>query len=133
MKQFKKILLIVGFLCGVGHVFAQGRHLSGDPTRKKFDQLLKETNLQFTFPSGFSVIPPVDNDDFSYDFAMELPGHDFEVWIQVQSARQNWFSYEKARHDNTQKELANPDSMYVDMSRATAAALSGDNGDNNIL
>ena len=133
MKQFRKILLIVGFLCGVSDVLAQNRHLPVDPARKKFEQLLKETNLQFIFPSGFNVIPPVDNDDFSYDFAMELPGHDFMVWIQVKSERQNWFSYEKARHDHTQKELANPDSMYVDMSRANATALSGDNGDNNIL
>jgi hypothetical protein len=126
MKQFKKILLIVVFLCGVANVFAQGKHISETPARKKFNQLLKETNLQFAFPSGFREIAPVDNDDFSYDYAMELPGRDFEVWIQVKSQRQNWISYDRARYDKTQKELANPDSMYVDMSKADATALSGD-------
>lgn len=133
MKQFKKILLIAGFLCGVINSFAQGVHLSENSTRKKFGQLLKETNLQFSFPAGFRKIPPVDNDDFSYDFAMELPGRCLEVWIQVKPQKQNWASYVKAKQENSRHAVANPDSMYVDMSKAHAIALSGDNGDNNIL
>lgn len=127
MKQFKKILLIVMLLCGVVNVFAQGRHLSEDPDHKKFDQLLKETNLQFAFPAGFRTITPVDNEDFSYDFAMELPRHDFEVWLQIKPQRQNWVSYQKALYEKPHREVANPDSMYMDMSKANAKALSADN------
>jgi hypothetical protein len=126
MKQFKKILLIVVFLCGVINVFAQSKQAPVKPDRKKFYQLLKEANLKFTYPPGFREIAPVDNDDFAYDFAMELPDHDFEVWIQVKSQRQNWFSYDRARNDKSQRQVANPDSMYVEMSKADASALSAD-------
>lgn len=127
MKQFKKILLIVILLCCVSCVLAQGKHLPQSPYDKKFDQLLKQTNLRFIFPGGFKEVEPIDNEDFSYDFAMELPGHDLEVWLQIKPQRQNWLSYEKARQENTLRAVANPDSMYVDMSKANAIALSADN------
>ena len=127
MKQFKQILLIVVFLCGANNVFAQSKLLPLTPDQKKFYQLLKEANLAFTFPSGFKQITPVDNEDFSYDFAMMLPNRDFEVWLQIKPQKQNWISYEKAKQDNPQRAVANPDSMYVDMSKADAAALSADN------
>jgi hypothetical protein len=127
MKQFKQILLTVITLCCVGYALAQVKRLHEYPDNKKFYQLLKQTNLKFTYPAGFRQITPVDDEDFSYDFAMELPGKDFEVWLQVKPQRQNWISYEKARRDNTQKAVANPDSMYVDISRADAIALSADN------
>ncbi len=127
MKQFKQILLSMMLLCCVHHAFAQAKRAPQNPDHKKFYQLLKEANLKFSYPAGFREIPPVDNEDFSYDFAMQLPDKDFEVWLQVKSQRQNWASYENAMRDNSHKELANPDSMYVDMSKADATTLSADN------
>lgn len=126
MKQFKKILLIVVILCCAGNIFAQGKRIPAVSAHKKFYQLLKEANLEFVFPAGFKEIPPVDNEDFAYDFAMELPGHDFEVWLQVKPQKQNWISYQKAKERDEQHTLTNPDSIYAYMSRADAMALSAD-------
>ena len=125
VKQFKQILLTAVFLCGILPAIAQPKHRITANDHKGFYQLLKEANLKFTFPPGFKEIKAVNNEDYSFDFAMELPGKDFEMWLQVKSQKQNWTSYIKAQTDN-KTPLANPDSMYVDMGEATAKTLSGD-------
>lgn len=92
---------------------------------KDFYQLLKDANLTFKPPPGCKEISPVNNDYFSFDYAMDIPGKDFEMWLQVKSQRQNWISYEHSQY-NKGKELANPDSMYKDISQAIAISLAGD-------
>ena len=113
-------------LCFTARAFAQHNKTYVNPKHKDFYELLKETNLKFTYPPGFREIPPVDNEDYSYDFAMELPGHDFEVWLKIKPGIQNWKSYELALH-NKDFELANPDSLYTDIGKADAMTLSVDN------
>jgi len=125
VKQFKQILLTAMSLCCIVSAIAQTRHPTIISKHKDFNQLLKEADLKLTFPIGFKEIEAVNDEDFSFDFAMELPGKDFEMWLQVKSQKQNWTSYEHAQYDK-KTELANPDSMYIDMSRADAIALTDD-------
>ena len=122
----RQLVGIVMLLCFAVPVIAQPKAVRPTTQRKDFYQLVKEANLNFTFPTGFREIKAVNNEDFSFDYAMEVPGKNFEMWLQVRSQKQNWISYEKASGDK-RTELANPDSMYIDMSKATATALSGDN------
>jgi hypothetical protein len=117
-------------LCFAIPAIAQRKPALVTSQRKDFYQLIKEANLNFTFPAGFREIKAVDNEDYSFDYAMEVPGKNFEMWLQVKSQKQNWISYEKASGDK-KTELANPDSMYIDLSKATARALSG--GDNYLV
>jgi len=86
---------------------------------------LADAGLTFAYPQGFMEISAVNDEDFSFDFAMELPSQDFEVWVQVKSQKQNWTSYLHAQHDS-KAQLANPDSIYLDIGKADAIALSGD-------
>jgi hypothetical protein len=125
VKQFKKILLMVILLSRIVPAIAQNKHLPTNNGHKAFNQLLKESSLSFTFPQGFQEVKAVNNEDYSYDFAMQSADQDFEVWLQVKPGRQNWFSYLKSGHDN-QHALANPDSTYVELSGADAMALSSD-------
>jgi hypothetical protein len=118
------LLLITLLLCGVMPVFAQTKAAITSTQRNDFYQLTKEANLNFTFPPGFRQVKATNNEDYSFDYAMEAPGKKFEVWLQVRSQKQNWASYEKARA-NKNTELANPDSMYIEISKAIAITLSG--------
>ena len=125
-RSVSRLAGIVMLLCFTVSAIAQQKIARPTSQRKDFYQLVKEANLNFTFPTGFREIKAVDNEDYSFDYAMEVPGKNFEMWLQVRSQKQNWISYEKASGDK-RTELANPDSMYIDMSKATATALSGGN------
>lgn len=92
---------------------------------KEFSVLLAQASVSFTFPKGFREIAAVNNEDFSFDYAMEMPGKDFEVWFQVKSQKENWASFERSQNDSD-KQLANPDSLYLDMGKAHATAFTGD-------
>jgi hypothetical protein len=127
VKQSKPLLFIlffaIFFYCSA-HCFAQTKPLRVNSQRKDFYLLLKDANLKFTFPSGFTEIKAINNDYFSFDFALEDPKQGCEVWLTVRPQKQNWISYEKAQSDK-KTELANPDSMYVDVTKAYATELTG--------
>lgn len=89
-----------------------------------FDSILNAANVRFTPPKGFREIPALNNEDFTFDYAMDIPGQEFEVWYQVRSQKQNWASYERFKTDE-QLKLANPDSIYRDIARAHAIAFTG--------
>jgi len=136
VKQISKIILLVaGTLClGSSIVAAQTKK-----TQKKslpprpvvsapLSAFVKEANeagIEFTVPAPFKEIAAVNNENFSFDYGMVIPGQDFEVWLQVHSLKQNWASYEQVKNV-TGKTLANPDSTYLEAGRAHAAALSDD-------
>ncbi|RFZ90160.1 hypothetical protein D0C36_23250 [Mucilaginibacter conchicola] len=93
---------------------------------KAFQQLVTDANATFTFPQGFREIKAPNNEDVSFDYAMEMPGKDFEIWFQVRSLKENWAAYEKTLNDKS-TEQANPDSLYNGMGKAQATAFAGDN------
>ena len=146
VRQNKHILLQLALLFFVANGWAQVSHpnaktkvkkkpvpttlvkpaVQGSEQFKEFLQLLAQANVSFTFPKGFKEIPATNNEDFSFDYAMEMPGKDFEVWFQVKSQKENWASYERSKNDKG-RQLANPDSLYGDIGKAHAIALTGDN------
>lgn len=127
-------ILVTGLLCLV-HQFATGqhhRHHKAGPVKNsqptQLQSFLKEADdagVDFTLPASFKGIPVVNNENFSFDYAMAMPGQDFEVWLQVHSLKQNWASYEQVKNI-TGKMLANPDSTYINTVKAHARAMTDD-------
>lgn len=140
IKQINKILILAaGIICLAGFQATAQRH-KVKPTKKNIPVVTKpkqsaqlaafvkeanEAGIDFVLPANFKELPAVNNENFSFDYAMAIPGQDFEVWLQVHSLKQNWISYEQVK-SITGKTLANPDSTYLDESRAHATALSDD-------
>lgn len=91
----------------------------------EFKRLAAQADLIFTFPKGFREIKAPDDDYFSFDYAMTIPGEDFEIWFQVKSQKENWASYVKSKSD-PHVQLANPDSTYIALANAHASAFTGD-------
>lgn len=109
---------------------AQQKHKPVTPKRtsshlQDFSHLAAEANVQFTFPDGFKEIRVSEDEDSFYDYALEIPGRGFEMWVMVRPQKGEWTNYERSRSD-VNKQLANPDSLYIDISRAQASAFSGD-------
>lgn len=97
----------------------------GSPQLKNFLAILSRANITFTFPAGFKEITAPDNEDLSFDYALSLPGKDFEIWFQVKSQKENYAAYLRSLDDNATRQ-ANPDSLYLGMGTAQALALVGD-------
>ncbi|HEK19598.1 MULTISPECIES: hypothetical protein [unclassified Mucilaginibacter] len=146
MKQFKQILLTgIWMFAFVPALFAQSgkEHKASLKPRKvkfasapqnpavsqqlkNFLQLVADANATFSFPKGFKEIKAPNNEDVSFDYALEMPGKDFEIWLQVRSQKENWAAYEKTLNDKA-KQQANPDSLYYEIGKAQALAFAGDN------
>ena len=107
---------------------AANKHPIAKPISKQlkdFYVLASDAGATFIFPAGFKEITVVNDEDFSFDYAMELPGHDFEIWFQVRSQKQDWINYEHLKNDPN-KRIGNPDSLYVSIGQAQASAFTGD-------
>ena len=83
LRKFKLILFIqILILIAVTAVSQQVKHrFTGSKTTsnqlKAFYQITAEANVEFIYPEGFKEIPAINNEYFSFDYAMALPGHDF--------------------------------------------------------
>ncbi|MEO6149130.1 MAG: hypothetical protein ABIN95_02140 [Mucilaginibacter sp.] len=125
IKQFKKIVFTILLIPVMVLVFAQVKPKAPSEQFTTFKRLTAQANVIFTPQPGFREIKALNNEDFTFDYAMELPGHEFEVWYMVRSQKENWASYERALSDDKLK-LANPDSVYIDMGQAHAIAFTGE-------
>ncbi|QHS55774.1 hypothetical protein GWR56_09590 [Mucilaginibacter sp. 14171R-50] len=141
MKQFKQILLtgILLFCFAPALVVkAQQRPVKSNKAvnrpapkpvmsaqLKNFQKLASQANVSFSFPNGFRETTAPNNEDFSFDYAMELPGKDFEIWFQVKSQKENYASYLRSINDKSTRQ-ANPDSLYLGMGTAHALAFTGE-------
>jgi hypothetical protein len=140
LKLFKQILVAAVLMFSIVPAIAQiKRHAAQiKPPAKlakrasvtsrlaEFIELAADANVVFNVPKGFKEINAPDNDYFSFDYAMELPGKDFEVWLQVKSQKENWNSYLNTKNSPNTR-LANPDSTYISLAEAHAAAFTGEN------
>ncbi|WP_295667093.1 hypothetical protein [uncultured Mucilaginibacter sp.] len=126
--QFKQILFTAICLLVAASVFAQLRHNQATMIKKpvpneqksNFYHLVTQTSVVFSWPKGFAEVQAPDDEDFSFDFALELPGQDFEVWYQIKSEKEDWARFK----DNPQ--ASNPDSIYNGAGKAAAASFCGD-------
>jgi len=102
-------------------VFAQGVRLDNSQQFKAFDKALNKSGIAFTFPTGFKEIKAVNNREFNFNYALELPEKDFEIWLRVNSLKEN----KELLKDN---KLRMPvDSAYSYIIKQQAVAFSNDN------
>ncbi len=132
LRQFKQILLTAMLMLFIAPVIAQIQRAAAAPAKhpqsaeqKEFFRLVARAGVKFIYPDGFKEIKAPNNEDFSFDYGLELPGKEFEIWLQVKSEKEDWASYERAQNtSNTQ--LANPDSAYNELGKSQAKAFTGD-------
>jgi hypothetical protein len=110
----KQALLCFVLVFSMLPAIAQVKNSTSAHQFKDFNKDLTEANLTFTLPNGFKEAKPIIGEDPSFDYGIEMPGADFEIWFQVKSL--------KAKNEK----IANPDSLYAEMGRAEAAALIGE-------
>ena len=141
IKHFKLILLITVLTIGVSKLAAQDT--SHKPTaqnghqpkksslslisrqRKQFEILAARANVTFIYPREFKEIKAPDNEYFSFDYGIQLPGKEFEIWFQIKPQKENWASYVKAKSNNA-TQLDNPDSLYMSIAAAEALDFTGE-------
>ena len=136
LRQFKQILLTAMFVLYTATSMSQQakqkalfvKHAIAKRASHQlidFYRLTTDAGVVFAFPEGFKETRVLNNEDFSFDYAIEIPDDEFEVWFQVKSQKENWANYEHFKNDPT-KVIACPDSLYIQMGRAEAVALMGD-------
>ena len=90
---------------------------------KNFIQLASEANVEYIYPPGFKEIQAINNDDFSFDYALELPDRDFEVWFRVRSQKRILANNLHMNSDTAK--TADPDSLYNKTGLTLASVLGG--------
>jgi hypothetical protein len=136
LRRFKQILLTTTFVLSAVTAMSQQvkqKHAVAKPIIAKpisrrladFYHLTNEAGIVFTFPEGFKELPSLNNKDFPYDYAMELPGQEFEIWFRVKSQKDNLVDFEKYKNDPAKK-VSNPDSLYIQMGLDQVNLFTGD-------
>ncbi|MDB5158565.1 MAG: hypothetical protein JWR50_3272, partial [Mucilaginibacter sp.] len=123
-KKVNCLLFYILLLAPVTPALAQNNHASsGAPSQfKSFTTALAQINLAFTFPEGFKEIKAPATESFPFDYAMELPDADFEIWFRINTQKESEkLIIEKNIH------VANPDSLYVRLAEDQIAAFTSDN------
>ena len=124
IKQLKYIGFCVALLFTIASAFAQVKQpLQLTRELKSFDKKLNKAKMAFIFPAGFKEVKSTDTDNYNFDYGIITPESDFEVWFKVQSQKDSWNSYLKAKNDN---HVVHPDSVYNEMGLAQAKAFKGD-------
>jgi hypothetical protein len=133
LRQIKQILVIATLLLCMQPLFAQKKttannkpkHISLTGQFADFRQLTQKANVSFVFPHGFREVKAPSDEDFSFDYAMELPGKGFEIWFQIKPEKEDWFKFEQTQN-NPNRQFTNPDSLYSATGRALASQFTGD-------
>lgn len=112
---FRILLLLLVILAVAQDSYAQ------TPQYKNFNNLLAQVNMSFTFPDGFKEIKAINTEAFPFDYAMEMPGADFEIWISVNTQKEN----EKYLLDRN-IHISNPDSLYIKIAEERTNAFIDD-------
>lgn len=120
------MLLIVPVFAQFKHPHAaRKKHLPLSDQLKDFYHYCAQANVEFTFPKGFKEIALSDDSDFSFDYALEMPGKNFEVWFYVASQQENFTSFQHSQN-NPSTRVQNPDSTYMANASSLAIMLTGD-------
>ncbi|HTH81318.1 MAG TPA: hypothetical protein VL490_00195 [Mucilaginibacter sp.] len=120
-KKITDLLLIPLLLLVFAPAIAQVNHTPQSPQFKNFSNQLAQINLSFNFPEGFKEIKAVNTESLPFDYAMEIPGADFEIWFRVNTQKDN----EKLVADKN-LHITNPDSLYVGVAQDQIGGFSSD-------
>lgn len=120
-KSIKHFLFVVLLLWLVAPAFAQVKPAAKGQF-KNFYNSVGEVNLNFIFPEGFKEIKPVDTENFPFDYAMEIPGVDFEIWFRINTQKED----EKFLNDKN-IHVTNPDSLYLSLAQDQISAFTSEN------
>lgn len=107
-RQFKQILLIVCLLFCTGAVTAQTKVKESREFRT-FNKTATRANVAVVIPDGFKEVE-VKNDNPAFDYGIEIPDQGFEIWLKVMPQTES-----------------TPDSVYLDIGKAQAKQLAGEN------
>ncbi|WP_157799069.1 hypothetical protein [Mucilaginibacter auburnensis] len=107
--------------CTAACVFAQGTSLDNGNQYKAFQKTLNKVGISFIFPEGFKEIKAVNTRNLKFNYAMELPGKDFEIWFRVNSVKDN----KQLLNENRLR--VNPDSAYAYIIKQQAGVFTNDN------
>lgn len=118
-RHIKLILLFTGLMFCMP-VIAQVRYSTAPRQVKDFGKDLTDANLSFTLPAGFKEVKSATNEDIACDYAIEIPGGEFEIWFQAKSLKDG-----RPVVRLKDKQVV-ADSLYVEMGRGQASALVGD-------
>jgi hypothetical protein len=117
-RQIKYLLLGLILVFFIVPSFAQRKNTHVSHELKQFNKELGDADLTFTLPTGFKEIKSSGYDNHLFDYRIQLPDSDFEIWFQVKSLKPA-----KLKNDKQ----TNLDSLYLDMGRTQANAFVGDN------
>ncbi|HEY4322349.1 MAG TPA: hypothetical protein VGN20_00145 [Mucilaginibacter sp.] len=135
LKQSKQILIIAVLTVSIASIYAQQKQVAPVNEKqvprmssqlKEFYRLTVQASASFIFPKEFKEVKAPNDEDFSFDYAMELPGKGFEIWLLVKSEKDDWNNFVKAQAQNSDVLQANPDSLYASMGSAQANAFTGE-------
>lgn len=124
IKQLKHIGFCAALLLCIAPAIAQlkpSAQLSRE--QKIFEKKLTKANMAFVFPAGFKEAKASDIDHYNFDYGITAPEGDCEIWFKVQSQKDSWNSYLKAKNDNR---IVHPDSLYKEIGLSQARAFKGD-------
>lgn len=86
-RQFKQIIITAIFLLVAAVATSQVKPPTPSNQLRNFSKETVEDGMEFIFPDGVREIPAVNTVDFPFDYAMSLPGKDFEIWFMVRSTK----------------------------------------------
>jgi len=120
LLKITHFILFILLVCSVAPVIAQGTRADKSQQFKSFEKAVNKAGITFTFPEGFKEIKAVNKGDFKFNYAMELPGKDFEIWLRVNSVKEN----KQLLNDNNLR--ASADSAYSFIIQQQADVFSSD-------
>jgi len=121
LVKIKRFILAILLICSVSTAFSQGTHLDNSQQFKAFEKAVNKSGIAFTFPEGFKEIKAVNNRELKFNYAMALPEKDFEIWLRVNSPKEN----KELLSDNNLR--INVDSAYSFIIKQQATVFSNDN------
>lgn len=89
LLKLTRFTVLMALVLALAEVFAQSSHIDGSEQLKSFDKALSKVGLSFDFPEGFKEVKAVNSNSLKFNYAMELPGKDFEIWFRVNSLKEN--------------------------------------------
>ena len=119
-KLTGRFLFIILLLLFVNSTNAQDAAHATSPQLKSFYSSLARLNMTFNVPEGFKEIKVVNTEAMPFEYAMEIPDADFEIWFRTNTQKDN----EKFLEDKNIN--SSPDSVYVNIAREQAAAFTSD-------